>query len=403
LSTPPVRDVVVVGGGPAGAATALFLRQRGHDVLLLEARRFPRDKICGEGFSPEAWRLLDALGASARVAALGPHPLRGMHLVAPDGTDFRGFYRARGRGGFALRRTVLDQALLEAAREAQVEVEEGTAVTGLLRTGAGVGGVVLGEGEAARQIRARAVVGADGRASVVARGLGLLSYHRRLRRFAVRGHWEGVEGLETLGEMHVAGGGYCGLAPLSPTRANVTFVLEHRQMRSAASGLEGFYRQTLRRLWPRIAERLDHARLLEEPRAVGPLALVCRRVSVPGAVLVGDAAGFFDPFTGEGVTLALRTAELAARSLDRALGTSGRQPLPCLLEYERDRAQATRDKFRFNRLVQAAVGWPRLANELAHRLARRPDLADLLVGIAGDFEPARSALGLPFLVELARA
>ena len=83
-------EVVVVGGGPAGAAAAIFLRQGGHEVLLLDEAHFPRDKVCGEGVSPEAWRLLDRMGAAAAVRALRPRPLLGMTLTSPDGTVFSG-------------------------------------------------------------------------------------------------------------------------------------------------------------------------------------------------------------------------------------------------------------------------------------------------------------------------
>ena len=103
-------EVAVVGGGPAGSALAALLARRGHDVLVLDAQRFPRDKVCGESVSPEGWRLVERMGALERVRALEPRLVRGMHLVAPDGTSFSGRYRD-GLAGFAVRRSALDAAL----------------------------------------------------------------------------------------------------------------------------------------------------------------------------------------------------------------------------------------------------------------------------------------------------
>jgi menaquinone-9 beta-reductase len=394
------REVVVAGGGPAGCAAAIFLRQLGHDVLLLDAARFPRDKVCGESVSPEAWRLLERLGAAVAVRALAPGPVRGMQLTAPDGTRFVGRYREDREVGFALRRIDLDAALLASARAAGVEVREGARVVETLRDGPAVAGVAVATSEAVppSPIRARLVVGADGRHGRVARSLGLLHEHPRLRKFAVRGHFEGMQGLAELGEMQVAGGGYCGVAPLSQTRANVAFVLDLSEMRAAEGDLAAFYADTLQRRWPGLHERLHHARLLAPPRAIGPLALVARRTTLPGLVLVGDAAGFFDPFTGEGITLALRSAEIAAE-----VGHAALQRGASLQEYETRRDAATRDKFRVNRLLQRLIAWPALANATARRLARRPELADRLVRIAGDLVPARDALSPSLLLDLLRA
>ncbi len=392
----PRREVVIVGAGPAGSSLAVLLRQRGLDVLLLDEARFPRDKVCGEGVSPEAWRMLGNLGVADQVAGLAPWPLRGMLLTSPDGTCFEGRYPGAKRPGFAARRQRLDPVLVEAARAAGAEVREGMRVTGLLLEDGRVAGVAAEGPGGAEALRGRLVVGADGRRSVVARHLGLLREHRTLRKFAVRGYWEGVTDLAELGEMHVGGGGYCGIAPLSAHTANVAFVLDQGDLRNAAGDLDGFYRRALRR-WPRVAARLATARLLEPPRAIGPLALVTRRLFAPGALLVGDAGGFFDPFTGEGVTLALRTAEIAAPHAEEYVA-SGR--LASLERYAADRRAATRDKFQINRLLSEIVAWPRLADLLAHKLKRRPELADRLVGIAGDFVPARSAFDAGFLVRL---
>jgi len=393
---PEPRDVVVVGGGPAGSAAAIFLRQRGRDVLLVDEARFPRDKVCGESVSPGAHRLLADLGVEPAVRVLVPFPLRGMTLTSPDGTSFRGEYRDAAEPGLAMRREAFDKVLLDGARASGAEVREGVRVTGLVTQDGTVTGVTCQDGRGGETIRARLVIGADGRRSVVARRLGLLHEHPTLRKFAVRGYWDGMDGLETLGEMHVGGGGYCGIAPLSAARANVTFVLDRREMAAAGGDLDGFYRKTLRR-WPRVQERLSRASLLGSPTAIGPLALEASRVSAPGALLVGDSAGFYDPFTGEGVTLALRSAEMAAEVADRALGSSNGFDLGA---YDRTRQAATRDKFRINRALQRVVAWPALSNAMARKLSRRPDLADKLVGIAGDFVPAGSAWSLRFVWDL---
>ena len=122
-------------------------------------------------------------------------------------------------------------------------------------------------------------------------------------------------------------------------------------------------------------------------------------------MLVGDAAGFYDPFTGEGVTLALRTAELAASAIDAALrAAAGARALPRLHAYERDaRARPRATSSASTGCCSWSSSHRAVAEAVAVRLARRPDLADRLVGIAGDFVPARTAFGPRFLLDLLRA
>src|SRR4051812_46070486 len=162
-------EVVVVGGGPAGAASAIFLKQAGHEVVLIDEARFPRDKVCGEGVSPEAWRLLARMGADSAVRALRPRPVRGMRLTAPDGTVFQGEYAGVREPGFAVRRWCLDRALVDCARAAGVEVREGVRARDLVLRDGVVRGVVVDGPDGGEPLASRLVVAADGRRSIVAR------------------------------------------------------------------------------------------------------------------------------------------------------------------------------------------------------------------------------------------
>src|SRR6185436_17372399 len=158
------------------------------------------------------------------------HPLRGMALTSPAGLTFRGDYRGAREAGFAVRRADLDRVLLDRDRAAGVTVREGLHAQEIVFEDGRVAGVVAVNGEGPVKLRASVVIAADGRRSVVARRLGLLTEHPNLRKFAVRGYWDGMQGLQERGEMHVVAGGYCGIAPLSPTEANVTFVLDVEEM-----------------------------------------------------------------------------------------------------------------------------------------------------------------------------
>src|SRR4029077_10691807 len=223
-------DVVVVGAGPAGAATAILLAERGHAVTLLDKAAFPRPKICGEYLSPAAARVLDRLGVLKAVDAAGAQPLHGMRITAPDGSVLDGTYPTGGRWGgcpghaLALPREVFDRILVERARALPVDVRERQRVTGLLREGDRVVGVQAEDEDGARvDVAARLVVGADGRASVVARALGLVRPHR-LRRLALIQYVSGVDGLGVRGEIFVDPPDYSILNPVAPGLVNLSLV-----------------------------------------------------------------------------------------------------------------------------------------------------------------------------------
>ena len=395
-------DAVVVGAGPAGSVTALLLARTGARVLLLDRARFPRDKPCSEYLTPETTRVLERLGDGIldAVEADAPARLTGMKLVTPDGTEAIGRFRA-GKDfapprpyAFAMPRTRFDRILLEAAVRAGAELREETAVEDLVWERGAVAGVATREGRGGTGlIRSRIVIGADGLRSVVARRLG----YRRSgppRRIAYSAHAAEVADVTDVGEMHIgpADQGYVGMGPIGHGETPVALVVPVTRAGPELTRPEEFVRALDR--FPKIRGRFRAGRLTRAVLATGPFAQWSRASTADGALLVGDAADFFDPFTGQGIYAALTGAELAARVIAGALrGTDG-GPLPAgaLADYRRGRRRAFAGKWLLERLIGLGVGWPPLATRVVRRLARRPDLADLLVGATGNFIPARRVL-----------
>lgn len=390
------RDVVVVGAGPAGAATAILLAERGVAVTVVDRARFPRPKLCGEYVSPEAVRILDRLDALKALDDAGAARILGMRITAPDGTVVTGTYRAVGpwrpyRGhALAVSRETLDGVLVDRLRTLPVELLEGVRVTDVAREGGRVTGVDAVDADGrALALRAPVVVAADGRASVVVQRLGCRAAHP-LRRLALGTYVAGVEGAAEYGEIFVDPPDYAILNPLGPGRVNMSLVVPVAHAAPWSARREAFFAARVRQL-PHLARRVAGAERIAPLQAMGPLAY---RVTPPregGVLFVGDAAGFYDPLTGEGVFAALRGAELAAEAIVRALA-AGDVSAAALAPYRAARRAAFAGKARFTRALHAVVRRRRSANAVAHVLVRRPALLDLLLGVVGDFVPPQALL-----------
>ena len=399
-------EVVVVGGGPAGAATAWMLARNGVDVLVLDRARFPREKPCAEYINPRALRVIAEMGALGAIERAGAGRIEGMRVHASDGGWFEGRFGAAGTvagfrdHGIGARREVVDAALLHCARHAGASVEEGASVQDIVRDSRGVvSGVRVRTDGGARDIRARHVVGADGLRSVVARRLGLARRSRWPARYAFVTHLAGVTTADRA-EMHVFADGYCGLAPVGNGVTNLAIVVPARLAKSAAGDAEGFVSQWITR-HPAVRARLSCASRVAPVMVTGPFASGARRAWTPGASLVGDAADFFDPFTGEGICAALRGAELLVPYIVETLrAPNAREGRAALEAYERCRRDEFAAKWRLERLVACAVAWPALLDLVGARLRGRRDLADMLVGATGGIVPARDVVSLRFASQL---
>jgi flavin-dependent dehydrogenase len=249
--------------------------------------------------------------------------------------------------------------------------------------------------------RAHVVVGADGLRSIVARRLGLARVGRWPRRVALVAHYRGIEGVGDCGEMHVERDGYAGLADVGGGLTNVAVVVPARRGREIAAGGAAAFFESWLGARAHLVPRLASARRVSPVLATGPFASHARRAWAPGAALVGDAADFFDPFTGEGIYAALRGGEMLAAHL---LAAGDRTAVDrAIRAYDRARREEFGGKWIVERLIGGAVGSRFLMNRAARALAARRDLADLLVGVTGDFVPAREVLRPAFVLRLLTA
>jgi geranylgeranyl reductase family protein len=375
-------DVIVCGAGPAGAVAATVLARGGARVLLLDRARFPRDKLCGDTINPGTVAMLRRLELTAGFESEALS-VDGMIVTGERGVRIQSSYGDDARGLAIVRRT-LDAALVRAAVAAGARLEEQVLARGPLMTDGRVRGVVLA-GRDGRDVRVPAplVIAADGRRSRLALPLGLARHPRRPRRWAIGAYFENVAGVTSFGEMHVRRGRYLGVAPVPSGCANVCLVVPG----SGPGGLDDPPALLARAIEndPRLRERFADARMIAPPVVLGPLAVDAVAAGMPGLLLAGDAAGFIDPMTGDGLRFAVRGAELAAEVALAALAGGIAQPH---LRLARLRRREFAAKWRFNRALRRLVGRGMTVELAGLAAVAAPWLLRRTVAFAGDV-PAR--------------
>jgi flavin-dependent dehydrogenase len=393
-------DVLVVGLGPAGSATAIRLAEASVGVLAVDRAHFPREKICSEYLSPETARQLDLLGV---LESLLPEamPLDGAKVIGPRGSEMTGLFREATpapprAAGLSLPRRVLDHVLVRRAANVGAEIAEGTSLIAIEPGPLGQR-AMLRRGEAHETVDARLVIGADGLRSRLAATLGGRA-RRWLRRWGFVAHVAEVRGMGSVAEMHVGVAGYVGLNLVAPGITNVAVVVPERRAALAGGDPERFWFEALER-FPGVRGRVDRTRIVREVMVTGPFAARSRRVIGDGVALVGDAADFFDPFTGEGVCAALRGASLLAPVAIAALAGTGPVRRTALEPYRLARRDAFAGKWAVERMIGHAMASPALFDRAVGRLGQR-GLSHTLIGVTGDFLPASRVLRPGFLAAM---
>ncbi|NIK67850.1 NAD(P)/FAD-dependent oxidoreductase [Paenibacillus sp. BK720] len=322
-------DVIVVGAGPSGSASARLLAASGVRVLLLDAEAFPRRKPCGESLNPGAVAALGRITgyAHAREAFDFPSsPIQGWRVS--NGRASLEAVFPEGQYGAGCRREQVDHWLAEQAGRAGAAFEQRTKAERLIWEGDRVAGVIArSPAGMPMTIRASLVIGSDGLRSVVARSAKVNRYGS-LRKAAFTARLNGVLGLNGKVELFTAGDGkVIGLAPIGGGQANMTVVLGSAEAASLADKDRSGLVLREARAVPELAERLRDAEIEGGVLTCGPFDRPVIPHDIAGMVLLGDAAGYYDPLTGQGIYRALRSAELAAPAIVQTLQTRDPEPL----------------------------------------------------------------------------
>lgn len=374
-------DVLVVGAGPAGSVAATVLARAGARVRIVDRSTFPRDKLCGDTVNPGTLALLRRLEMGAGIEACGL-PVAGMRLTGERGAVVEGRY-PDGVAGRALLRRHLDWMLLQDALAAGAQFEPGFAVRRALVDEGQVTGVWVSGRQFEGELRARVTIAADGRRSTLAFGLGLAQHPERPRRWAIGAYFESAVLMSPpcdLGEMHVRAGRYIGVAPVPGGLTNVCVVKSwqpgDRALREPRAALAAELARD-----PVLRDRFAGARPVGSPVVLGPLAVDVSEAGMDGLLLAGDAAGFIDPMTGDGLRFAVRGGELSARAALEALehGWSG---VHARLTAQRHAEFA--GKWRFNRLVRALVTSPAAVAGTSWGARLAPAALHAAIAYAGD-------------------
>lgn len=306
MSTPHYH-AVVIGGGPAGSSAAIHLALSGRRVLLVEKAEMPRDTLCGEFLSPEVSAMCGRLGVLEAMQHRGARTVRRFHLTEPGGRVHHGQLPG---AALCLSRQTFDHVLFERAAAVGAEAREGEAVLSVKGRPEGFE-VETRSGS----VTAAVVLGAFGRRTLLDRRLQRPFLKRRSPFVGFKARCEGPYDDEGI-ELHTFEGGYCGLIADENDLVNVCWLAREDQLRSGGGSPEGMIDHVLTRN-PHLQRRFELMTRVTDFMAVGQLTFREKALFASGVCMIGDAAGMIAPLCGDGIAMALRSAELVAPLVGR--------------------------------------------------------------------------------------
>ena len=392
-------DAIIIGGGPSGSSAAISLSLRGARVLVLEEKRMPRGKLCGEFITPECFPTLHRLGVMEQMANAGAQKITRVNLIVPSGRSVETSVSGMSQDAnwaMSLSRARFDQILFDRARESGATCLEGVAVRACDFDNGGIGTVhalSLKEGSEV-SFTAPLIIDGSGRNSRLMIGRQERQGGRRgSRLYALKAHFKDVNGIKDQVELYFFPEGYGGLTLVESGLVNLCFIVSERALKDAGGEPAMVLQATLMK--NTIAgERLRGAQLEGKWHSAGPLSFGRRRLSRDGVIAIGDASGMIDPFTGTGIQIALRTGEMAAEAVwaamssSRDLNGSRKQELgqrvatlrdAVLASYSHQYREEFHKRMRVAGLLRVAAFSTVTASGVASVLARVPMLASLVL------------------------
>jgi menaquinone-9 beta-reductase len=369
-------DVILAGGGPAGASAAIHLARGGVRVLLVEQKKFPRAKLCGEFISPECQAHFEKLGVAGEMIASGPalidetifYSSKGHHIGVPS-TWF-----SSGRQAYGLSRAVMDEVLLRSAQDNGVVVYENAHVAELITEGDRVAGVRAKIDGRHHAFRAPITIDATGRARILSRKLA----HESTKRpglIAFKAHLGKTKVAAGACEIYFYPGGYGGLSTVESETSNLCFIVAAEHVKRCNSDPNIVLRECVMKN-PRAAETLETAEVSSEWLSASWERFGRQRPSpAPGLLAIGDSAAFIDPFTGSGMLMALESGELAAQ---------------VILRHQTDPVRGLEADYTVN--YRRTFDSRLRISGLLRRAAFSPRLAELFIAICGASERLRNRL-----------
>jgi geranylgeranyl reductase family protein len=405
-------DLIIVGGGPAGAASTLYAKRQGLKVLLVDKARFPRDKICGDALSGKAVAILhdlelldkvqDLPGATIDTVVFGSpdHVETNIDLSSHEHRDLL-TGKVMPMKGFVIRRKIFDNFLFEEARRVADTCIEECTVKDLLQEDSRTVGIIATTNGETREFKSKLVLGCDGFNSIVSRKAGLYDHDGRHLIVALRCYYENVADVSDQIELHFVDEvrpGYFWIFRLDNGQVNVGIGMVHDAMKRRNINLKDALDQVISR--PPFAERFRNAKPLEKP--VGwnlPVGSKRRKIHGNGFLILGDAAGLIDPFTGEGIGNAFYSARLAVDTAVEAISENNFSER-FLKRYEDRLWESLGDELKISSRMQSLGRCRPLLNYVLRKAAKNDEVRNLICGMIANAFPKKDLLSPLFYLKL---